>query len=125
MTAKKPSTRVEKVKEALDELEAMESFDFAEAEVVFDNIASALKEAYLSKDKQLLGNAPSLRSVLVALVKRHDLERTALVSLKRLEVVIENTYDVDDETCLEWAREHIDDLVSYLRTFIDENPKAN
>src|ERR1700677_3469947 len=90
---------LKKVERALFALNDMDFGDFAEAEVITDNLASELRSALIPRNSDPFRTyTPTLFDVLEVLKKKYNLSDDAVDSGYTLKKFLHDTYEFDDDT---------------------------
>lgn len=106
---------------AIFALNDMDYGDFAEAEVITDNLASELRSALIPKKSDPFRTyTPTLFEVLEVLKNKYNLSDDAVESGYTLKKFLHDTYEFDDET-IEFLRESAEYLVVELSSFLGQN----
>lgn len=118
----------EDLKDALSELDDIESYELSEADVACDNLASELLATFLSHRKaSFTGRTPSLYEVIEKMLKdygsddEHGRLDDAANAADELKTRLEDSYREDREDDIseevgEWATE----LAAAFRSFLEE-----
>lgn len=104
---------------ALTELECVETYDFSEAEVSMDNLASLLQELLFPESDPFPGKLASLYEVIEELHRQYDLKEAAVDAAHELKNLLEDTYreDRDDEIFYD-VKEWTEALITHLKVFL-------